>query len=209
MGSNESRKSKIRLLVTVWILFVLLLVGVGAFFFLNRDELASEFTGGGSEQSAKLLDENDEINILVVTYLNALTSCDKNLLQKSTTDPSQFDDMTLVTNTARIVTSFSNIKCYSMKGLTEDTYVVYAVSNISINGVRSKPLDIVRYYVVKGENGYLIDNSSLSKEVYDYIESLKQNSSVSSLYRQVNEDEERCAKEDETFKAFYDRLREE
>jgi hypothetical protein len=201
-----SRQHQVRMrkrLLIIWAIFIPVLVVVILFVVKNKDELIT------NEEQTHIyqVDANAEINKLITDYFTAYAACDQMTLQKLVVDPSRFDDMTIVQKKAAVVTGYSNIKCYTVPGKTEDATIVYAVANISIANVVSTPLDMnPALYVVKKENGYLIDNSALSKDILNYIESTNQKQDILDLMKMVKDDQEVCAAKDETFKKFYEKL---
>ncbi len=149
-----------------------------------------------------------DINKLVTDYYTAYAACDQKALQSMVTDPSLFDDMSIVEKKADVVTAYNNLKIYTIPGLKEGETVAYVLTNISIANVVSQPLDIIRppLYIVKKDGKNLIDNSTLSTEILNYINSLDQKEDITALMKLVREDQEKCLASDETFKNFYDRL---
>ncbi len=202
---RKNRKLK-RLLIVIWVLFLAALGGAGFYYYKNRKEINEDL--GVTKGPAYETNANPNINALVITYLHALGSCDQTILKSCVTDPSQFDDMTLIRNKAKVITGYSNINCYTMPGNTENSTVVYVVSNISIAGVSSTPLDIYvpPFYVIEQDGNYLIDNTTHSQEVSDYINSCTKNADIQKLYQKVLDDQKKCADEDPAFAEFYEKL---
>ena len=206
-NKKKSHSNVKRNLLIMWIIFIPVLVFVILFLVKNKDELMDGM--GLSEEHIYEVDANPEINKLVTDYFNAYAACDQMTLQKLVIDPSQFNDMTIVQKKAAVVTGYKNIKCYTVKGLTEDATIVYPVANISISNVISTPLELNHaLYVVKKGDTYLIDNSALGKDVLDYISTIEQKPDIQDLAKMVKTDQEKCAAEDETFREFYKRLTE-
>ncbi len=203
--SGKKRKLK-RLLIVIWILFLAGLGGAGFYYYRNRHEI-NEDLGVGDSKSYET-NANPSINALVITYLHALGSCDETILKSCVTDPSQFDDMTLIRNKSKVITGYSNISCYTMPGLTDDATVVYVISNISIAGVNSTPLDIYvpPFYVVEKNGTYMIDNTTHSQEITDYINSCTKDADIQALYQEVLDDQKKCAEQDPAFAEFYEKL---
>ena len=162
MASNyprrRNRKKEIKLKVilgVIWFLFISIIVFGGIFIFKNKDEIGKDL--GLSSRFAYETNANMEVNALVRDYYTALAACDQATLQASVTNPSDFDDMTIYQNKSDIIKAYSNINCYTLQGIGEDDIICYSVSNISINGVESQPLDIMTLHIVKQGNSYLID----------------------------------------------------
>ena len=210
MGDNKKKRVNSRVkrnLIIMWAIFIPVLVFVVLFLVKNKDELMDGM--GFSEDHIYEVDANPEINRLVTDFFTAYAACDQMTLQKLVVDPTQFNDMTIVQKKAAVVTGYKNIKCYTVKGLTDDATVVYAMANISIANVISTPLELNHaMYVVKKGNTYLIDNSALGKDVLDYISTIEQKPDIQELAKTVKADQEKCAAEDETFREFYKKLTE-
>ncbi len=207
-SSNNRREKQLKMrkrLLIMWAIFIPVLIVVIIFFIKNKDEVMEDI--GLKEAHIYEVDANPEVNKLITDYFTAYAACDQMTLKNLVVDPSQYDDMTIVQKKAEVVTGYNNIKCYTIKGLTEDTLVVYTVANISIANVVSTPLDMnPALYVIKKDGKYLIDNSALSKEVTDYIAAMNQKADIVDLMQMVKDDQEKCIAEDETFRNFYNRL---
>ncbi len=192
-------------LLIMWAIFIPVVVVVAIFVFKNKDEVMEDM----GLTKDKIYEENahPEINSLINGYFTAYAACDQLTLKNLVTDPSQYDDMTIVQKKAEVVTGYNNIKCYTVKGLADDAMVVYVVANISIANVVSTPLDMnPALYVVKKNNRYMVDNTALDKKTSDYIASLNSNQDIMDLMQMVKDDQQKCLSQDPTFKEFYDRL---
>ncbi len=206
--SMDRRKKQVKMkkmLIIMWAVFIPIVVVVAIFLFMNKDEVMEDMGLKGGKIYEQ--DAYPEVNDLVKNYFTAYAACDQMTLKGLVTDPSQYDDMTIVQKKAEVVTGYSNIKCYTIKGVNEGEMVVYVVSNISIANVVSTPLEMnPALYLVKKGNGYLIDNTALDKQVSDYIANLNKNADIVDLKQMVKDDQQKCLSQDPTFKEFYDRL---
>ncbi len=192
-------------LLIMWAIFIPVLIVVIIFFVKNKDEVMEDI--GLKDTHIYEVDADPAINKLVKDYFAAYAACDQQALKFLVTDPTQYDDMTIVQKKAAVVTAYNNIKVYTVPGLTSDATVVYAVANISIANVVSTPLDMnPALYVIKKDGKVMVDNSALSKEVTDYIASINQKPDIVDLMKMVKDDQEKCASQDETFRVFYERL---
>ena len=234
-SKSKKKKKKNRglkaILIICWLVFLLLLGGFATVYlhengiihiaFLDEflpketptDAVQDDNDVSGEDNDAGFItryeyetNANLEINALVSEYLFALTSCDQAALKSIVTDPSQFDDMTVYETKANIIQSYDNINCYTIKGYNENETICYVLSNITISGVTSTPLDIVRFYIVVENGQYKIDNSAKSTEVTTYIDNINTNSDVQGLYKMVKDDITKCQQEDPEFYEFYQRL---
>ena len=206
MARNRAKEVKLKkMLIAIWAVFIIVLVFFGLMVYKKKDVVEQDlsFTTRFSYQT----NANPDINALMITYLSAMAASDQDTLKSCVTDPSQFDNMATVQSQSKIITTYSNINCYTVEGMDENSTLCYVVANISIVSVESTPLDIMGpFYVVKKGNNYLIDNSMLGNEVNDYIEKVNRTADIQDLYKVVNENEEKCAEQDPAFKEFLDRL---
>ena len=196
-----------RILLVVWAVFLVVLIVAVVLFLMNKDAVLDDL---GVKKKDTIYTENQDpaIDRLVRDYYTAYASCDQKALQSMVVDPSLFDDMSIVEKKANVVTAYNNLKLYTVPGVTDDATVVYVLTNISIANVVSTPLDMIQppLYLLKKDGKYLIDNSTLSSEILSYIDSLNQKTDIQELMKLVREDQEKCLREDETFKQFYERL---
>ena len=213
MAKKRNREKELKLrrsLLVIWFLFIALLGAFGVFLYTKRDTVKDDLediTSGFSTRFSYQTNANPDINALIITYLSAMASSDQGIIQSCVTDPSQFNDMTAVQSQSKIITKYSNINCYSVQGLDENSFLVYAVANITIYGCEATPLDILGpYYIVKQGNQYLIDNKAPSAEVTEYIGKANKDKDIQELYKMVKDDEDAKAASDPALKEFLDRL---
>ena len=203
---NRQKELKLRkLLIVVWLLFIILLGAFGFYLYTRKDTVKDDltFTTRFSYQT----NANPDINALIITYLSAMASSDQGILQSCVTDPAQFNDMTNIQSQSKIITRYGNINCYTVPGPDDNSTIVYAVSNISIYGIESTPLDILGpYYVVKQDNQYLINNGPKDQKVTDYMDKVNKNKDIQELYKMVKDDEDAKAQNDPALKDFLDRI---
>lgn len=213
-GSKEKKGVAGLLLFLGWMIFVLLAVVFYFYFFsdldlkmFNKDKATQ--TDATQEEPAGFSYEtnaNLDINSLIIEYYAALAVCDQNKLKSVVTDPSQFDDMTVYQQRSAVIKAYSNVNCYTMPGYTEDATLVYVTSNLSLANITSVPLNINRFYVLKTADGYKIDNSALSQEVTNYIETQSQSNDIQNLYRAVQDNVNSCTANDSAFAEFYNTI---
>ncbi len=206
MARNRKKEVKLKkMLLVIWFVFIVSLTAFGFILYKKRDTVKDDLkiTTRFSYQT----NANQDINALIITYLNAMASCDQDTLKACVTTPDKFNDMATIQSQSKIITAYSNINCYTVRGNDDDSTIVYAVSNISIVNIESTPLDILGpYYVVKQDGKYLIDNSDLSEDVQKYMKKVNRTTDIQELYQTVKADEDKCAEQDPAFKEFLDRL---
>lgn len=151
--------------------------------------------------------EYPEVNAFVESYLNALTSCDINLLSTMVVDPGQFnvDDLTKRQEYAE---SYSNVECYTKPGLTEGSYVVYALVNTQIPNVTVQPLSLHQFYLIPNENGgFLHDNTTTANpEIEAYMNQIDRDPDVTELFTRVEQNNTESAKVDDSLRQFYESI---
>lgn len=161
----------------------------------------------GQADAEFLRNEYPEVNSFVENYMQALTGCDMNLLSTMVVDASQFN-AEMLQKRKEFIIGYSNIDCYTKPGLTEGSYVVYAVMNTQIQGVNAQPLSLHQFYLIPtAYGGFMQDNtSSTNPDIETYLEKVSQEPDVKDLMNRVNTNNEEAAQADETLKAFYDMM---
>lgn len=197
-------------LIILWIVFAALVGGYIYAFFINGKLFSEDTTGKNNTVQIDIpagakysLCTIDEINQLVNNYLMARTKADQTTLQRLVTDPSEFDDMKSVQIAAEYITAYNKTTCYTVPGYTEDSYIVYELSNLTIKDVDSEPLDIRSMYVIKQADGsYKINNSALSDAESSYINDATASDDIQAIYEHVKENNDYLHRTDETFRKF-------
>ena len=204
-NTDNSKKQSRKLLGVIWILFIVVLGIFGFYVYTKRDNVADDL--GITTRFSYQTNANQDINALVITYQNAMAASDQDILKACVTDPSKFDDMSDIQSLSKVVTSYNNINCYTVKGLDDNSTLCYAVANITITGVESKPLDMLGpFYIVKKDGHYLIDNGTLSSDVQKYMEKANKDKDIQELYQMVKADQDAKSSQDTALKEFLDRL---
>lgn len=203
----RSKQIKLKVLLSViWIVFLSALVVFGVYTFKKRKTIGQDL--GFTSKYAYDTNINQDVNALVITYLNALATADQQTLKSCVTNPSQYDNMATVESRSKIITGYNNVNVYSLPGVNEDEYLVYAVANISIANISSQPLDIVpKLYIVKRNGNYLINNEVPETDVADLESQADASADIQELYSMVKTDEEEKAAQDPAFKEFLEKLK--
>lgn len=151
--------------------------------------------------------EYPEVNSFVENYLNAITTADINVLSTMVVDPAQFD-VAILERKKQMVLNYSNVDCYTKPGLTEGSYVVYAVVNTQIAGVEIQPLSLHQFYLMPNEFGGFVQNNTASTnpEIDAYMNQIDRDPDVVDLYKRVNDNNTESAKNDEALRAFYESI---
>lgn len=151
--------------------------------------------------------EYPEVNSFVENYLKATISADINVISTMVVDPSQFDVERLQLK-KDLVLNYSNVDCYTKPGLSEGSYIVYAVVNTQIKGVDIQPLSLHQFYLIPNEYGGLLqyNTASTDPEIDAYMNQIERDPDVVELYERVIQNNEEAAQKDEALKAFYESI---
>ena len=170
----------------------------------EKEQSSSEL---GQSDAEFLRNEYPEVNSFIENYMQALTNCDINLLGTMVVDSSQFNEE-MLQKRKQFIVGYSNIDCYTKPGLSEGSYVVYAVMNTQIQGVNAQPLSLHQFYLIPSEyGGFLQDNtSSTDPDIEAYLDKVNKEPDVKDLMDRVNKNNDDAAQADETLKAFYDMM---
>ena len=174
-----------------WVIFALLCSCYVYAFFIRKPKIVP-----GENNTVELtIPENasykksdvSEINDLVSKYLTAKAACDQATLQSLVTDPTEFDDMSVLENSAKYLKGFEDTTCYLADGYAEGEYVVVELSYMDIADVESKPLDIVTFYIITDQDGsYKIANGELSNAQLSYLNSFKASKDIQDIYAHIH-----------------------
>ncbi|MGN0395053.1 MAG: hypothetical protein ACI4EF_06795 [Coprococcus sp.] len=197
-------------LIVAWIVFALLCVSYVYVFFIRKSKTEDIIPGKDNtvvldipEDANYRLCDIDEINQLINNYLLARVNCSQTTLKTLVTDPSQFDDMTMLKKAATYLCGYNETTCYIADGYDENGYIVIELSYLKISNVQSQPLDIMSFYVVREADGsYKIDNSELSPEVANYVSTVKATKDIQDIYVHVKENNEYLMDTDSAFADF-------
>lgn len=106
---------------------------------------------------------------------------------------------------AKYMTDFRNISLYVMDGLTPDSWLVYATTDIKFRMVETLAPMIMYSYVTKDAEGnyLLVNNKEFSYEISQFIETANQSEGVCRLAAAVNSGLQEALDADEELKAVY------
>ncbi len=148
----------------------------------------------------------DKLNDFVTGYYDAMTACDNTALQRMVVDPKPYRSAEGLKKKAKFITGYHDITVYAKEGPDPETYVVFVVANLSIEGVNSSPYDIMTLYIVNGSEGFRVNNGNLSDEVVSYIRKVQGEGDIQQIYQTIDQKNAELRESDETLKAFYDTI---
>ncbi len=209
---NQENSSAGILLGIAWILFAVLCALYVYVFFIKKPQ---EIPGKNNTVKLEIpeganyhLCDINEIDQLILDFLNARANCDQQVLQSLVTDPSQFDDMSnLKMIFSEYAKGYRNTTCYLADGYDENGYIVIELSNLELMDISSRPLDVMSFYVIRLADGsYKIDNSAHSAEVEAYIADMTATKDIQDIYIHVKEQNDYLLKTDTAFAELYKRI---
>lgn len=177
------------------------------------DEAGQPVTDGSGNQAAPEqittpmeVSADPDLNQFVADYLTALTACNAEQLKTMVTDPTVYDDISGLQARAQFIQSYINLKCYTKAGPVENSLIVFAVTNTTLTNIATAPMDFMTLYVEKRETGYVINNFTQSDDVRAYIETLKKDSDIQAVMRDIETYNSMAIENDADLKAFYQML---
>lgn len=147
-----------------------------------------------------------DLNQFVADYLTAMTTCNADALKTMVTDPTVYDDMSSLIARAQYIKAYINLKCYTKAGPVENSQIVFVVTNTTLANIATAPMDFMTLYIEKTETGYIINNYTQSDDVKAYIETLKQDSDIQAVMRDIETYNSMAIENDADLRAFYQML---
>lgn len=153
---------------------------------------------------------NAEIYALIKSYYQALGEKDIATL-KTLEDDFTPSDESKVTNLKDYIEGYEVGEVYTKKGMTDDSYVVYACFYYICQGIETKAPALTQFYVYKNSDGsWLIDNDALQNaQISAYMEAQLSDSDVKALIVKVQNELDQAQEMDSALAEFLNGLGEE
>lgn len=153
-------------------------------------------TNSSADAAIELTEDTDPaINELFTTYFADLAKGDVEALGKIMVNA---PDKDTVAKESEYIEDYQNIKCYSKKGLLDNTYVVYVFYEVKFKNIDTLAPSMIREYVCTNEDGTLyINNGSVDGEVASWLEEVQASDSTRNLVKSVNDALTQAAKSDQ------------
>ena len=151
-----------------------------------------------------------DVTALIKSYYQALGEKDIATL-KTLEDDFTPSDESKVTNLKDYIEGYEVGDVYTKKGMTDDSYVVYACFSYICQGVETKAPALTQFYVYKNSGGtWVIDNGALQdSEISAYMEKQLSDSDVSALVKKVQNELDQAQQSDPSLAEFLNGLGEE
>ena len=144
-----------------------------------------------------------DVTALITSYYQALGEKDIATL-KTLEDDFTPSDESKVTNLKDYIEGYEVGDVYTKKGMTDDSYVVYACFSYICQGVETKAPALTQFYVYKNSGGsWVIDNGALQdSEISAYMEKQLSDSDVSALVKKVQNELDQAQQSDPSLAEF-------
>ncbi|MDO4276517.1 MAG: SH3 domain-containing protein [Eubacteriales bacterium] len=138
------------------------------------------------KENANPMEESNadsDISALIKSYYKALGGKDIATLKTLVDDLAPTDE-SKITNAKDYIEGYEVVNVYTKKGLTEDTYVVYARFDYICKGITTKAPALSWFYVVKDSEGnWKIDGGAVQDaEISAYVTEQQSDEDVKQLY---------------------------
>jgi len=149
------------------------------------------------------------VNQLVERYYKAKKSCDATALM-SLIYPSMLIDEDELKVEAELVEDYLNVVCYTLPGLSKDSYVVWVEFEYKFHGIDKAAPALNRMYVVKStETDEYQIYASPDEKMLEHMEKLSKCKDVKELSEKIEKSLQRALEKDEMLMDFYAQLTEE
>ena len=151
-----------------------------------------------------------DVTALITSYYQALGEKDIATL-KTLEDDFTPSDESKVINLKDYIEGYEVGDVYTKKGMTDDSYVVYACFSYICQGVETKAPALTQFYVYKNSEGnWVINNGALQdSEISAYMEKQLSDSDVSALIKKVQNELDQAQQSDPSLEEFLNGLGEE
>ena len=151
-----------------------------------------------------------DVTALITSYYQALGEKDIATL-KTLEDDFTPSDESKVENLNDYIEGYEVGDVYTKKGMTDDSYVVYACFSYICQGVETKAPALTQFYVYKNSEGnWVINNGALQdSEISAYMEKQLSDSDVSALIKKVQNELDQAQQSDPSLEEFLNGLGEE
>ena len=145
-----------------------------------------------------------EINELMTTYYKAMAEGDTETIA-SLVKPASDIFLIQIGEYSKYVESYPAVNIYTKPGPIENSYMVFAYTEVKMAGYDGNVPGLVTYYVCQDTDGsyYINMEEELSEEVAQYIHTIDLQDDVIDLNNKVSVDFKNLLAEDEKFAAYY------
>lgn len=148
------------------------------------------------------MDVYPAINELVKKYMSAKVACDYETIRTLVNDSSVIDEDDLRAK-SEYIEDYRNIVCYTLNGLTEDSFIVYVYEDLKILNVNTLAPGMTRLYIKLDESGNpYIYLGAIDDETQKFIQETSTQQAVIDIINTVNTKLDEAVTKDEDLKKF-------
>lgn len=148
------------------------------------------------------------IDKLINDYYTAKNNRDVDALKALFTDPAGVDTQEELQAKTEYIDKYLNIKTYTKKGFKENTYIVYAYSEIKFTSINTPAPGLAKFYVVVGEdNKPKIFSGDMDEETLKYYTDRNNDEDVVALIDMTNKKSDDAKKSDEDLYNFWKNIK--
>lgn len=155
------------------------------------DAAAESLEGAeGAEEAVEepndlMQDAYPQINTLMETYYNCMAAGDVDGV-KAVVDVLTEEEQGYIEALTTLIEGYQNIRCYTKRGLEEDTYLVFVRYDLKFVAADTVAPGVQAYYVRPDGNGaYYIFLDTPDEALQEYVNEIIQDADVQALYEEV------------------------
>lgn len=172
----------------------------------KKDAKTTKEPTTSKNESGLKANEDEKIDKLIKTYLDATLACDEDTLKQVVTRVENVD-MAELEAKKKLIEEYQSVECYTMDGIKEGDYLVYVYSELKFVGVDTAAPGLMRLYVITEDDGTVkIQLGLQSQEIQDLIAKADESKEVKKIINTVNYKLEEAISNDSTLRDFYSKL---
>ena len=202
---NANNSDRIKLYIVGGIALVVLVIILAVALASGRNKDSSGKNDGDKDTK---LGTNAvlQVNQLIERYYEAKKDCDATALM-SLIYPSMVIDESELKTEAEVVEDYRNVICYTLPGLSEDSYVVWVEFEYKFHGIDKTAPALNRLYVMKStETDEYQIYATPDDEMMAYVEKLSEREDVKELSVRIEERLQKALEADKQLMDFYGQL---
>lgn len=151
--------------------------------------------------------ETDKVIIFMKDYYKKLEAGDEKSLKAMTEDPKELVSNRTVKKLHKYVEAYQNLSFHIENGADDNSFVVYAVYNTKIRGIKTPAPGMSQYYLVKKDQSYQLFNNEkhYTSKIKNALNIALGKEKVKQLIKETNDAFEKALKSDKKLKKFFDK----
>jgi len=227
LSKKEQRMQTVRRQITVLAsVGAITLIAIIVFFSIGKDDKKKTEIGTTLVSNETITDESGEvvtpeavtyvlehekypeITELVNLYYKATLKADTAAIAKYV-DNIEEVNMDKIKADTEYIKKYKNIECYTMTGLYDNTFVVFAYYEIKFKNIETLAPAISMLYVIRDEETglyYIHNGVTQDAELSSYVDALMQTEDVVALFNSTNEEFNARMEADPSLKSFVEEI---